>query len=243
MIRSRETAWSREVVARFKSHWRFKGIGITAFFAVFFVGYFALLKNPLFPVTVMPLIAMDRWVGFHPWTLGLYFSLWLYVQFAPGAISDKRELISFGWGAAGLGIIGFVIFLFWPTSTPHSQIDWEQHANFSFLKTIDASGNACPSLHVAFAVFFAVWNHRILRELRSHGMIFFLNAVWCAGIIYSTLATKQHVALDVLSGTFLGGIAVAIHLRALANGRQRADAIQTAVAGPAAPSPSLNLKS
>src|SRR5882724_3991255 len=154
MIRSRETAWPRDLGARFKAHWRFKGIGITVFFTVFFVGYFLLLKNPLFHVTVMPLIVVDRWVGFHPWTLGLYFSLWIYVQFAPAVISDKRELVSFGWGATGLMIVGFAFFFFWPTSTPRAQIDWAQYAEFSFLKTIDASGNACPSLHVAFAVFF-----------------------------------------------------------------------------------------
>jgi membrane-associated phospholipid phosphatase len=215
MIRSRDIAWTRDLGARIKSHWQFKGVGIVSFFAIFFLGYFVLLKNPQFPVTIMPLIGADQWIGFHPWTLAFYVSLWLYVQFAPAAISDKRELISFGWGAAGLMIVGFTIFFFWPTCTPRAEIDWEQYSQFSFLKTIDASGNACPSLHVAFAIFFAVWNHRLLRDLRSHGVAFFLNAVWCAGIIFSTVATKQHVVLDVLAGTALGAIAVTAHLYAL----------------------------
>ena len=239
MIGSRNTAWLRDLGARIQSHWRFKGLGIVGFFAIFFFGYFVLLKNPQFPVTVMPLIAVDRWVGFHPWTLAFYVSLWVYVQFAPGAITDKRELIFFAWGATGLMIVGFVIFFFWPTCAPRAEIDWARYSEFSFLKSIDASGNACPSLHVAFAVFFAVWNHRILRELRSGGLILFLNAFWCFGIVYSTVATKQHVVLDALAGTALGAVAVAAHLCALAKKHQRSDLRPVERRA----DPSLNLKS
>jgi len=31
-----------------------------------------------------------------------------------------------------------------------------------------------------------------------------LNVAWCLGIVYSTLATKQHVLLDVIPGALLG---------------------------------------
>jgi membrane-associated phospholipid phosphatase len=39
-----------------------------------------------------------------------------------------------------------------------------------------------------------------------------LNWIWCLGILYSTVATRQHVFLDVLAGAALGAvIAVASH--------------------------------
>ena len=39
------------------------------------------------------------------------------------------------------------------------------------------------------------------------------NWTWCTGIIYSTLATRQHVAVDVLAGLMLGVLAATLSLR------------------------------
>lgn len=74
----------------------------------------------------------------------------------------------------------------------------------AFLKNIDAGGNACPSLHVATAAFSAVWLHHLLRRLGGPPWILVFNWAWCIAIIYSTLATRQHVALDALGGLILG---------------------------------------
>ncbi len=72
------------------------------------------------------------------------------------------------------------------------------------LKAADASGNACPSLHAAFAVFSAVWIGRLLRRLGAPVLFHAANLCWCAGILYSTIATRQHVAVDLYAGTLLG---------------------------------------
>jgi membrane-associated phospholipid phosphatase len=39
-----------------------------------------------------------------------------------------------------------------------------------------------------------------------------LNGLWCLAIIYSTLATKQHVALDAAAGAVLGLVVAVPHL-------------------------------
>ena len=39
------------------------------------------------------------------------------------------------------------------------------------------------------------------------------NWAWCIGIVYSTLATLQHVAVDVLAGLALGVVAAYLSLR------------------------------
>ena len=116
-------------------------------------------------------------------------------------------------GAAGLGI-----FLFWPTAVPPLAVDWSQHPAFAFLQSVDASGNACPSLHVAFAVFSAVWFARLLPQLGAGRFVRVLNWLWCLGIVYSTMATRQHVFLDVLAGAGLGAITAGVHLRWLRRG-------------------------
>ncbi|HET7300689.1 MAG TPA: phosphatase PAP2 family protein [Oleiagrimonas sp.] len=218
---TRSTTWRSRIVPRIKAHQRFKGTAIPAFTAAFFAGYFLLLKFPLFPVTVMPVTAVDRLIGFQPGALILYVSLWLYVSIAPALLDDKRELVSYLWAVTALSLVGMMIFFVWPTATPAPDINWANYPGFEFLKTADTSGNACPSLHVAFAMFSAIWLHLLLRRMGDSGLARCVSWCWCMGIVYSTLATKQHVAVDVLAGAALGVTGAALHLWLLPTARLR----------------------
>ncbi|MEQ1602543.1 MAG: hypothetical protein ABL885_12365 [Methylophilaceae bacterium] len=64
----------------------------------------------------------------------------------------------------GTCLTGLTIFYFWPTAAPVANIDWSQYVYVDLLKNLDASGNACPSLHVATAVFSGIWLHGLLRS-------------------------------------------------------------------------------
>ncbi len=206
------TGWFHQLGFRLRTFWLLKMIGTTLGMSAFFFAYFQLLHHPVFPVTVMPLTAIDRLIGFQPEALPLYLSLWFYVSLAPGLLVDRRELASYGVAAAVLSIIGLGIFFFWPTTVPRLEVDWAAHSAYRFLQSIDASGNACPSMHVAFTVFTAVWLRRVLRQMDAGRLVRAINWLWCAGILYSTVAIRQHVAIDVLAGTVLGlGVAV-LHL-------------------------------
>jgi membrane-associated phospholipid phosphatase len=208
-----EVGWSQEVGDRVRTWWLAKLLGTSLGMAAFFVAYFCLLRHPIFPVVVMPLTAADRLIGFQPEALPLYLSLWIYVSLAPALLTDRRELVSYGLATVVLSVIGLGVFLLWPTIVPRPEIDWSQHPSFIFLKSVDAAGNACPSLHVAFAVFTAVWFERILRQMAAGRAMRVLNWIWCAGIVYSTVATNQHVAIDALAGVVLGAGVALFHLR------------------------------
>ncbi len=191
--------------ARLTANWTLKFFGITACIAVFFVAYFLLLRFPVFPVTVMPLTAVDRLIAFQPWSLGLYFSLWFYVSLPPALLRTRPEVYAYGWIAGALALIALTIFFFWPTSIPPTtDVAWAGHPGFAMLRRVDASQNACPSLHVAFAVFSGLWLDRLLRRMPVGVLVRVMSAVWCAGIVYSTIATRQHVAVDVAAGAALG---------------------------------------
>ncbi len=205
--------WLQQIGTRVLMWWPAKMIGTTLGMTVFFVVYFWLLRHPLYPLTTVPLTAVDRLIGFWPEALPLYLSLWIYVSLAPALVIDRRELMSYGVATAGLSIVGLGIFLFWPTAVPRPEVDWSQHPAFAFLKSVDASGNACPSLHVAFAVFTAIWFERLLRQMGAGRFVRVLNWLWCLGILYSTIAIRQHVSLDVLAGAVLGATVAAVHLR------------------------------
>jgi len=209
------TSWPRAAARRLGALWPFKLVGITAGMTLFFVAYFWVLQHPLRAPTIMPFTTVDRWVPFQPFTLPLYLSLWVYVSLAPGLIADRRELASYAGAALALGLAGLGLFLAWPTAVPASGQTWAPDSAFAFLKNIDATGNACPSLHVAFAVFTALELARRLRELGAGLALALANWLWCAGILYSTLATRQHVALDVAAGAALGAIAGVMHQRQL----------------------------
>lgn len=207
-----EIGWFHRIVIRLRTHWVAKMLGTTLGMGGFFVVYFWLLRHPVYPVTIMPLTIVDRWIGFWPEALPLYGSLWFYVSLAPALLVDRRELVSYGVAALGLSVIGLGIFLCWPTAVPRPDVDWSEHTAFEFLKSVDAAGNACPSLHVAFAVFSALWFERLLREMGANRGVRVINWLWCAAILYSTVAIRQHVVLDVLAGALLGAVVAVMHL-------------------------------
>jgi membrane-associated phospholipid phosphatase len=190
-----------------------KSIGTTLFIGLFFGAYFYLLKAPAYPTTVMPFTLLDRLIGFQPLALPVYISLWVYVSLPPALLATRRELYGYGIAMAGTCLAGLIVFYFWPTAVPAADIVWARYPGVKFLKGMDASGNACPSLHVATAVFSGIWLHRLLRRFGAPLWILGFNWVWCFGIVYSALATRQHVAVDVLAGLVLGVLAAWLSLR------------------------------
>ena len=210
---SRQTPWYRQAAAVIHRHAYLKSIGTMLFIGVFFGAYFYLLKAPAYPAMVMPVTLPDRLIGFHPLALPLYISLWVYVSLPPALLATQRELYGYGLVMAGTCLAGLIVFYFWPTVVPAANIDWAQYPEVNFLKNLDASGNACPSLHVTTAVFSGIWLHHLLRRFGAPHWILAFNALWCIGIVYSTLATRQHVAVDVLAGLMLGSLAACMSLR------------------------------
>jgi membrane-associated phospholipid phosphatase len=205
--------WLRKAWIRGLTFWPAKVIGMTLAMTLFFAAYFWVLRHPHFPVTTMPFTAIDRLVRFRPEALLLYLSLWFYVSLVPALLVDRRELVSYALAAAGISVIGLGIFFLRPTTVDWSDADWSRYPAFAFLQSVDASGNACPSLHVAFAVFTAVWLGRLLQQMGAGRGVCAFNWLWCLGILYSTVAIRQHVALDVLAGAGLGAAVAVMHLR------------------------------
>ncbi len=71
------------------------------------------------------------------------------------------------------------------------------------VERVDAAGNAFPSLHVATAVFASIRLHALLSRIGFSAWVRGISAIWALAIVFSTIATKQHVAVDVAGGTAL----------------------------------------
>lgn len=208
-------AWRHEMMARFRALWLVKMLGTTFGISAFMAAYFWVLHHPASAVTVMPLTALDRALAFRPEAMPLYLSLWVYISIGPALLKTGRELAAYAASAFAIGAIGLAIFFNWPTAVPAFAVDWSQHALMSFLKRIDLAANAFPSLHVAFALFTGIWLDVLLKKTRAGWPLRACNWLWCAGIIYSTLAVLQHVVFDVAGGMALGIIGAALHPMAL----------------------------
>jgi membrane-associated phospholipid phosphatase len=197
------TRWLRALWLRCKTLWPMKLVGNTVATLGFFPLYFWIMKNAG-QAWVLPLTAFDRLIAFWPALLPVYLSLWGYIALPVLLAKDKRELWSFSFGCAAMTAIALVVFWFMPTAIPNFTIDAVPGSSLAFLKTVDSAGNAFPSLHVSFSVFTCIVLARQLREVGAPAWLRVFNVAWAVGIVYSTMAVRQHVLMDVLGGLALG---------------------------------------
>jgi hypothetical protein len=200
--------------------WVLKMLSTAGGIAVFFYAYFWAMRHPLGAVTVMPMTWLDELVGFQPLSFPLYVFLWFYISLGTALARDLRELAAFGMASLAMSIVGLAIFMLVPTRVPDFAIDWSLYPSMQFLKRVDVAGNAFPSLHAAFCVFTAVVLDAQLAALGAGRWPRAGNLLLCGGILYSTIATRQHVALDAAAGAVLGGAAALAYLSSM-RGSQR----------------------
>jgi membrane-associated phospholipid phosphatase len=194
---------SAEAFIRFKHLWWLKAIGTSLFMVVFFRFYFSIMHAPASVVSLQTLTTLDLLIPFQAQWFYLYASLWVYTSIAPALMPSFLKLLEFGIFISLLCAIGLMIFNYFPTAVPY---DTSQLANADLLKLlhdIDQTGNAFPSLHVACAIFCGLSLNKTLKDIQTPNFMRYINLLWCLGIVFSTLAIKQHSLLDVGGGIFL----------------------------------------
>ena len=201
---------TRELIRLFCRLWWLKASGTTVFVWAFFIGYFFLLRYPHAQVITMPLTWLDTAIPMQWWAWTPYLSLWIYTGFPPALTPGLRPLVYYGLTVVPVCGLGLLCFYLWPTAIPY--FERPPGTELALLEGVDTPGNACPSLHVAIAVYSALWLQAQLRGVDAgrgwHGA----NWAWCLLIVYSTLATKQHVLIDVLGGALLGAVGAGLAL-------------------------------
>ncbi|HWF20039.1 MAG TPA: phosphatase PAP2 family protein [Verrucomicrobiae bacterium] len=149
---------------------------------------------------------MDNWAGFQPtpWAW-VYESNFLITGFIPWLIVSRMELRRYAIGFALLSALSFLIFAVFPVASPRP-INQEENATLIFITHVDGPLNAFPSLHAASLVYTIALARRLFgRQLKLSVMAGLL--VWASLILFATLATKQHYAVDLVAGGLIGWLA------------------------------------
>ena len=160
----------------------------------------------------VPELALDRAVPLVPGWAIVYGALYLCLILLPVVVVRQDELIRRTVHAYLLIWITAFVFFFvlYPTAAPRpTQVSGEGFAVWGLraLYSADPPYNCFPSLHVAHSFVSALACSRVHRGV---GTLALLAATLVA---FSTLFTKQHYVLDVLSGTALALVAYGMFLR------------------------------
>jgi membrane-associated phospholipid phosphatase len=171
---------------------------------IFLLGFGAYLLTNHWQLTspqLLPFTWVDSAVPLVPTTVWIYNTEFLYFLTTYLLISDDLESLSkYCYAFIALLFTSVLIFTAWPTTYPRDSfplpagLDFATAYVFNSLRNADTPVNCCPSLHVS-GVYLSSF---VLLEAKPKWFwsLFF----WGSLIALSTLTTKQHYLVDVLTG-------------------------------------------
>ncbi len=194
------------MIARLKAQWRFK-LRLTLLINVFFwAGYGWLGRHTVFPRWVPPLTWLDTTIPFQPrpWA-GVYLSPFLFTGGLPWLIDTRDGVRRYSVGLAVMSAVSFVVFLLLPVASPRPP-EVAVEGAMAVILGYDGTLNAFPSLHAGFLAYMARLAWRMFGGA-APVTVGVVTMVWGSAILYATIATRQHYALDLVAGVLVGILA------------------------------------
>ncbi|MGB6219975.1 phosphatase PAP2 family protein [Haloferula sp.] len=141
-------------------------------------------------------------VNFH--SLWFYFSFYGLLGWVGLGVEDavyRRYILSVAWTA----FFSHLVFLLVPNGVTREAIDARSAPiAYQWLALADEPRNAFPSLHASLSILAGL---AASRSRKIHFPLKVLAWLWVLGIFWSTIALRQHYAVDLISG---GGLALAV---------------------------------
>jgi len=190
---------------RIIAEWKIKLLLGGAFTALFWGGYFGLEHLERVPVATMPVWAIDRMIPFMPGAALIYLSQFVTMPVVIWLMVSHRQLLLACRGLLLLVGVSFLVFYCWPTAIVRPALAPGHFLLYDLVVSIDQNRNACPSLHAGFGVFTAGCAWQVFQGWQYRHWLVTVVWIWTAAILAATLLIKQHVFLDLLAGSLLGG--------------------------------------
>jgi membrane-associated phospholipid phosphatase len=190
-------------MGRIVALWRQKLCLTIALNVVFWIAYFFLSRHALFRPHPLPMTWLDDWAGFRPYPwVWIYESNFLLVPAIPWLIVAREELRRCVIGFILLAVVSFAIFVVFPVASPRPA-DLGANPFMLLIARADGPFNAFPSLHASTLIYTLAMARRLFGRKLSP-IAFAALTLWAALILFGTLATKQHYAIDLLAGGLIG---------------------------------------
>ena len=183
----------------------FVGVALAVVFSLAYYGNQCVSPRPVFP---MPTTWLDRAIPFDTGATGLYLSWYLMLPVVPLLIGTHDQLRRYALGLLVIGLVGNTFFLLYPTGVARPPLPEAAGWMYRLVVAMDKPVNACPSMHAALSIFTALWFARLCADeprLALPRPALWAGAMWlwAVAILYGTLATRQHVVIDLVAGTAL----------------------------------------
>ena len=186
---------------------------------VFWGGYGWLSRQAFFSVRQMATTWLDKAVPFAPdfWAW-IYLSQFVLTGGVPWLIEQREVLWRYATGLLLLSGLSFAVFLFFPVASPRPA-GVVFVGPMAWIARYDGAYNAFPSLHAGFLFLIGGLGWRMFAR-RPSVRVVTVYVLWACAILYSTLATRQHFAWDLVAGLGLGWFADGVAWRKyVSNGR------------------------
>jgi hypothetical protein len=155
------------------------------------------------------LVSMPDVVPFIPVLAPAYLAMLLIGWYLPLAIRSDDRFAACVRTCIWAFVITTVLWITMPTTMPRPMVsaDW-WNAPYRFLNAVDAPTNICPCGHILAPVI-GVW---FLSQERPRWLPIMIAALIAGAVIIAV--TWQHRPIDILIGTAIASVAIALDRRA-----------------------------
>ncbi len=122
--------------------------------------------------------------------------MYIFVLLTGWLMPSRTSYMDWVRGLVRIAAISHLIFFLWPNGLVRG-VD-ASSALHQIILEADQPRNAFPSLHASMTVFCAA----LIVGFQKHWRWFLIG--WAVIILWSTVAIRQHVVLDIIGGGFLG---------------------------------------
>lgn len=161
--------------------------------------------------TLLTQTAFDHKIPFNPNMMAWYVSFFIFIP-AAFLSAPWLRVKQMGLAMQLSGVVAACVFVFYPTAVAApilEQTGWQSTLLLLF-RQYDSSKNCLPSLHAALTLI-AAWGLVGSFAQPKHLLKKALSLIWAGLIVYSIVAVRRHLLIDVAAaGLALGLCAILI---------------------------------
>ena len=191
------------MLPRLKEFWPAKLGWMIGSSIAFWILYSVLARNTWFSPWTPPRTWLDAVIPYRPdpWAW-VYLSQFVFATMLPWLIDSREVFRRYVRGVVVMCGACFTAFLWLPVASPRSG-DAAASSAMQLILMLDGPFNAFPSLHAGFATYLGRLAWRMFGASSPRRVCVAVTGCGAA-ILYSTLATRQHYAADLLAGSLVG---------------------------------------